>query len=255
MAHPKDALGIEAVDRLIEDQDFRVTEQRRSDTEALPHTERERARPAMRRLGQTNHLEHLVDTSSRQRIRVGKPDEVVARAATGMHRARVQQRADLVQRKSKAAVAAPADRHVARGRGIQADDHPHRRRLSAPVGTKKTGDLSPGYRKTEVVDGQDGAVALAQTVSLDHVGTPPRLPGASAESGGVAASRSARLSTWRDILRSISSSRCGTRQRLRQWRSRVACCGLRRWTGIWWCRGRRALRTRRPSRAARASLG
>ena len=36
-ADPKDAVGIEAVDRLVEDQDARVSEQRRRDPEALAH--------------------------------------------------------------------------------------------------------------------------------------------------------------------------------------------------------------------------
>jgi hypothetical protein len=39
LPHPADALRIEAVHRLIEDQRVRVAEQRRGDAESLPHAQ------------------------------------------------------------------------------------------------------------------------------------------------------------------------------------------------------------------------
>ena len=45
IAHPEDALGVEPVDRLVEQEDSRVAEESRSDAQALAHPEREFSRP------------------------------------------------------------------------------------------------------------------------------------------------------------------------------------------------------------------
>ena len=52
VADPEDALRVEAVDRLVEDQGLRVAEQRRGDAEPLAHAEREAARPLAGHLAQ-----------------------------------------------------------------------------------------------------------------------------------------------------------------------------------------------------------
>jgi hypothetical protein len=45
-AHPVDAGGVEAVGRLVEDEDARLAEQRVRDAEPLPHAERVVADPS-----------------------------------------------------------------------------------------------------------------------------------------------------------------------------------------------------------------
>ena len=59
-ADPQDALRIQPVDRLVEHQDLRVTEQRRGDAEPLAHAERESLGPLPGHVGQPDEAEHLV---------------------------------------------------------------------------------------------------------------------------------------------------------------------------------------------------
>ena len=61
VADPADALGVQAVDRLVEDDDPRVAEQGDGDAEPLAHAEGELADPLPGHLGRPDELEHLVD--------------------------------------------------------------------------------------------------------------------------------------------------------------------------------------------------
>ena len=97
-AHPDDALGVHAVERLVQHQHRRVAEQRRGDPEPLPHAERVAARLAPGRRLQAGLLDHLIDPLGGQALRMGQPQQVVAGAAAGLQRGRVQQRPDLAQR-------------------------------------------------------------------------------------------------------------------------------------------------------------
>ena len=59
-AHPDDALGVHAVERLIQHQDRRVAEQRRGDPQPLPHAEGVPARLPPRRCLQADLGEHRI---------------------------------------------------------------------------------------------------------------------------------------------------------------------------------------------------
>ena len=59
-AHPADALGVQAVDRLVEQQDVGVAEQRGGDAEPLAHAEGEPAHPVVGDGVQADQLDHLV---------------------------------------------------------------------------------------------------------------------------------------------------------------------------------------------------
>ena len=62
VAHPADAGRVEAVGRLVEDEDLGVAEERVGDAEALAHAEGVVADPAVRLLlGEADELDHLVD--------------------------------------------------------------------------------------------------------------------------------------------------------------------------------------------------
>ena len=102
-AHPHDALGVQAVERLVQHQHRRVAEHRRGDAEPLAHAERVAAGLAAGGRLQPGLLDHLVDPPGGQALRVGQPQQVVAGAAAGLQRAGVQQRADVAQRVPQAA--------------------------------------------------------------------------------------------------------------------------------------------------------
>ena len=67
LPQPVDALGVEAVGRLVEDQHLGVAEQGAGQAEALAHPEREALDPAVAGVAEADLVEHLVDAGE------GKP--------------------------------------------------------------------------------------------------------------------------------------------------------------------------------------
>ena len=61
VTQPANPLRVEAVGRLVQDQQIGIGEQRGGQAEALAHTEREPADPAVGRVGEFDELEHVVD--------------------------------------------------------------------------------------------------------------------------------------------------------------------------------------------------
>jgi hypothetical protein len=124
-----DAFGVEAVDRLVEHHRLRIAEQRSRDAEPLSHSERERPRALLGHLTQANEVDQLVHALPRNPMRLCECEQVVEGRAAGVHGARLEQRADLVQRGIVIAVALPVHRDRARRRSIETEDEAHRRRL------------------------------------------------------------------------------------------------------------------------------
>ena len=122
VADPVDALRVEAVDRLVEEHGLRVAEERGGDAEPLSHPERELARALPRDVVEPDEVDHLVDAPLRIAVRLREREEVVVGRAAGVDGARLEQRADLAQRRRMVAVVAAVDGDVAlasarRGRG------------------------------------------------------------------------------------------------------------------------------------------
>ena len=59
VTHPADALGVETVDRLVEEQHAGIAQQGRGDTEALAHTKRELSRPSASDRAQSDLVDDL----------------------------------------------------------------------------------------------------------------------------------------------------------------------------------------------------
>ena len=83
VADPTDALGVEAVDRLVEEQHAGVAEQGGGDAEPLAHAERELPGPAAGDGGQPDLVEDLVDPAEGDVVGEGQPPQVVAGGAAG----------------------------------------------------------------------------------------------------------------------------------------------------------------------------
>jgi len=84
VADPADALGIESVHRLVEDQRLGVAEQCRRDAEPLTHAEREAADALPGHLLQPHQIDHLVDAAGRDAVRLGEREQVVVGRAPGV---------------------------------------------------------------------------------------------------------------------------------------------------------------------------
>ena len=92
-AQPPDALGVEAVGRLVEDEHLRVAQHRGSEAEALAHAHRVAAGPLARGGGEADQLEHLVDPGVADARGVGEHPQVVAAGAAGVEVGGLQRRA------------------------------------------------------------------------------------------------------------------------------------------------------------------
>jgi hypothetical protein len=130
MPHPEDALGVEAVDRLVEHHRRRVSEQRRRDSEPLAHPERELPGSLLRHVVQPNQVDQLVDSPAADPVGLRQREQVVVGRTAGVDRASLEQGPDLMQRGGVVAVVLAVNGHVARTWGVELEDQPHRRRLA-----------------------------------------------------------------------------------------------------------------------------
>ena len=80
LADPEDAFGIEPVDRLVEDQDGGVAEERGGDAESLAHSQGEATGP-LGPAGQADGVKDLIDAAGRDLVGRSQPGQVVARGA------------------------------------------------------------------------------------------------------------------------------------------------------------------------------
>jgi hypothetical protein len=147
------------------------------DSQPLAHPQRELADPLARDIAQPDPLDQLVDAGLRDAVRLRERKQVVARRASGMNRARLEQRPYLVERGLKVAVGLPVHGHRSRGRAVEAEDQAHRRRLARAVGAEKAGHDPGKDREGQVVHGPFVAVLLREPVRLDQKMTPFSVPG------------------------------------------------------------------------------
>ena len=106
---PEDALGVEAVGRLVEDDRLRVPEQRGGDPEPLAHAEREAAGALARHAGEPDQVDHLVDARAADAVGLRHRQQVVVGRPPGVDRARLEHRPDLVHRRPELAVGPAVD--------------------------------------------------------------------------------------------------------------------------------------------------
>ena len=166
--HPEDALGVEAVDRLVEEQHLGVAEERGGDSEPLAHAEREALGALFRHVLEADDTQHLVHAAGRDTGQLGEAQEVVAGVPATVHGLGVEERADLAGGVGQLAVGVAADRDLTGAGVVEPEDHAHGRRLARPVGPEETGDGTRPYLEGKVVHGCLVAVALRQADCLDH---------------------------------------------------------------------------------------
>ena len=77
-AQPHDALGVHAVERLVEQQHRGVAEHGRGHPEPLPHAQGVAARPAAGDRGEPGELEDLADAGRRKALGGREPPQVAA---------------------------------------------------------------------------------------------------------------------------------------------------------------------------------
>ena len=126
-AHPVDALRVEAVGRLVEDQHLRLAQQGGRDAEALAHAEGVVAHAAAGLLvGEADEGEHLLDAGLRDADRHRRDAEHLAAGAAGVLGRGVEHDADLAAGVVQLAVGLAEDRGAPGRGGGQPGHHPHR---------------------------------------------------------------------------------------------------------------------------------
>jgi hypothetical protein len=175
-AQPSDALGVEPVDRLVEQQHRRVAEQRGGDAEPLLHAEREPSGPPVRHGFQPGEPQQLADPAAPDPVALRDRQQMVVRGAPGVQRVRVEQRADLVQRADHVPVPAAADQRRAGGGPVQAEDEPQRGRLARAVRPQEAGHPAGTDREAQPVQRGHQAKPPGQPIDLDHDRAPSAGP-------------------------------------------------------------------------------
>jgi hypothetical protein len=168
LADPADALRVEAVRGLVQDQRVRIAEQRRRDAEALSHAEREAAGAPARDLGEPDELDQLVDPAAADAVRPREREQVAVGGAAGMDRAGLEHRPDLGQRRLQLGEAPAADRRAAGRRPVEPEDQPHHGRLARAVRAEEARDDAGPDGERDVVERELRAVPLRDAVHLDH---------------------------------------------------------------------------------------
>ena len=97
VADPADALRVQAVHRLVEDERLGVGQQRGRDPQPLPHTEGEAARPFAGHVLQPDHLDDVGDALFRDAVGGGESQQVVVRGPGRVDRACFEQGTDDLQ--------------------------------------------------------------------------------------------------------------------------------------------------------------
>ena len=162
-AHPGDALGVEAVGGLVEDQHLGVPEQGPGELEALAHPEREPTHLAVPVAPEADELEHLVHAPGVDPGHGGDDAQVVAGRARRVESRRFEHAPDRPGGVGEVVVARrPFTRRAARCGCHQAEQHPQGRRLPRTVRTEEPGDGAGLHHEAQVVDGEHVAEPLGE---------------------------------------------------------------------------------------------
>jgi hypothetical protein len=168
VADPQDALRVQPVDRLVEHEQRRVTEQRAGDAEPLAHAEREPLGALARHLGQADQLKHLAHPAPGQVVRLGQAEQVVVGGPAAVHRLGVDQRAHLAHRIRQLSVLLAADGDGAGVRVVQAENQPHGGGLAGAVRAEEARHRARRHAERQIVDGEFVAVPFAEPPYLNH---------------------------------------------------------------------------------------
>ena len=181
VAHLGDALRVEAVGRLVEDEQLRTAQQRTGQAEPLLHAERVGLDRPAADAGQPHLLEHLVDPRPPGAPRAARPGgveqrEVLPAGEVAVVRRPLDECADPGQH------AAARSRHpgaeqldLPAGGQHQPEQHPDGGGLARAVGTQESVDVAVADVEVDPVDGAQPAELLDQPAGGDDGGHAGRL--------------------------------------------------------------------------------
>ena len=168
-AHPLDALGVEAVRRLVEHEHARVAEQRVGEAEALAHAQREAADLAARGVREPDEAEHLVHADRGMPAACAYTVRWFAAVRPGWKLDASSTAPTVCSGWSSFAYGDAADRRGARRRPDQAEQDPQRGGLAGAVRAEEAGHLPGLDARGEIRHGGDGAEPLRDPGEFQHL--------------------------------------------------------------------------------------
>ena len=162
LAHPGDALGVQAVGGLVKHQDAGVAEQRGGQGEALTHAEGVAADRPVGRAAESDHRQRLVRAAGGVAVHPAVRAQMVAAGPRGMETRGFEGGADDVVRPGQLAVAAAADGGAAGVGCDEAEQQAQSGGLAGAVGAEEAGDRAGFGGEAQVVDRADGAERLRE---------------------------------------------------------------------------------------------
>ena len=164
---------IEPAHRLVQDQDRRLVNQRLGEPDALPKALRELANALANDVAKAGLLDDLAkprpEPFAAQPAHLAGELEVLEHQHFGVERGALWEVPDrLTDRDRVVEDVCAAHACSSPGRGDEAREYLHRRRLAGPVWAKKTNDLPALDFKCCVLEGGDRSVVLRQVPCLDH---------------------------------------------------------------------------------------
>jgi hypothetical protein len=179
IVRPSAPSGVEAVRRLIEDQQRRITQQGRGDRQPLLHPERVRLDRVLRAVAQPDPFERCVDRYVALAVDPGEDLEVPAAAEPREHRGRLDDGADARDHARQIVLDVGAhQRHPALARTHQPEETADRRGLARAVRPEEPEHAARGDRQIEALQRDRAATAqlgvfLAKPLDLDDAHAAP----------------------------------------------------------------------------------
>ena len=168
VAQPGDALRVEPVGRLVEDEDVGIADQGRGQFQALAHAHGEAADLALGVTGQPDEPEDLVGALLVVATGAGRHAQVGTGAARRVEAGRLQHGTDTGRGVRQVLVVAPGDGRGPGGGMHEAEQHAQGRRLARAVGSEEAGDASGLDGERQVVDGPHRPEGLGESPDLDR---------------------------------------------------------------------------------------
>ncbi len=168
-AHPADALGVESVGRLVEDEGAGVAEERVGDAEPLTHAEGEAADAGVALAFEADQREHLADARQGDAVRLGGDGQLAFGGAARTVDRLLEHRADRTQRLAEFGVGGAADGRRAGCGAHLTEQDAQRRGLAGSVRAEEGGDGTGLDARGEVRDGGHLIEALRHVRELEHL--------------------------------------------------------------------------------------
>ena len=161
--------GVEAVHRLVEDQQLGVPEEAGGDAETLAHAHGVLRHLVVGPVQDADALECRLDAALGRRLARRRQDlQVLAAGQVAVEAGLVDDGADAGQRQVAMAGDGVAEQGHGAGVGVgQTEQHPDQRRLAGAVGAEIAEGAAAGNEQLDVVDGDVLAESLRQPVGLD----------------------------------------------------------------------------------------